>query len=60
MARGEHKRKLAAENPHRVYWGSHGCKKHRKHTGVCVCSCGEVLTKEWSHYGEDFTTANYA
>lgn len=61
LARGEHRRQLARTNPHRVYWGTHGCKKHRNHTGVCVCTCGDLLTMDTGYvFGEDLATAKRA
>lgn len=57
--RGERKRKMAERNPHYVYWGSHGCKKHNDHIGICVCACGERLTRDWTAYGEHFASAHF-
>lgn len=41
--------------PCRVYWGSHGCKKHRGHTGphLCGCETPPYFGAATEFYGED-------
>jgi hypothetical protein len=50
----------------RVFWGTHGCRKLRGHTGLHQCVCHEspyhsIMTSEgllyWSFYGEDVELA---
>jgi hypothetical protein len=51
--RGAKRRARRALNPCRVYWASHGCKKHRDHAGIHVCECGDRLESWMPTYGED-------
>jgi len=48
-----HKKK-ALENPCRVYWGTHGCKKQRGHCGRHRCQSSCPRAEEYQNwYGED-------
>lgn len=46
---------------HRVYWGSHGCKKSFPHAGACLCACGDYYEPfrfpDPDVYGEDAESA---
>jgi len=42
---------------HDVYWRSHGCKRTKGHANPCVCTCGDVLKKADTPYGDDAETA---
>ena len=52
-----HKQK-AKDNPCRVYWGSHGCRKQKGHLGnhLCQPGCyiGDPNNPEIQFYGEDY------